>query len=776
MENKLGEKAEEMAGGADEKGVEEGSNIPFGNIDEEIANNLVRKVDEKTGNTSSQKYRLDVDTTRKLADKVANDMATAFEKVDEEGANNPVEGFKDIAYSIRKTFYGDESRNTGWDAPEEASGAFCIDIGDMLTAYDQHREDLVSQIANFTIDEWKGDDNLSAAGANPFPNPIVVRKLFVGNINSWTSTNELKRLFRRFGKVVDVHISNCIYSQRRKNFGFVTFKYPHDAQRALDSGPHILNRRELKVAAADPQHQPIELANGKIMWKRRDRSGSSTSSAYLATDEGSDERFYCSEPPVKKNTLKEIKFSNSDIDESLFCKRWQSASIMSWSGMKTLDMSDFVNDSHYLPTDDLVCSILQRCGALIHTVDISLKPSCTECPQLCHLNLSGVPVTSKDLGILGKNIGKQLLTLNLESCPGASDRDIGVLFQNCTKLEKVNVSRTKNLYGHCLEKLCENPVLELAINDCNNIQASVLIPSLKRLPKLRSLQMSCCINMTNKDVAMIVEAVPQLKELSMSRFFPFIDSMALSSLHLLSNLVSLDVHLNPVINDDVMAKIACYCIKIKHLNITGCSVNSSDEPSLSNTGVIAALKLPNLESLYMSYLARVTDEVLEVAANHTKLKHLECRGVSSFTDLGCSRVVTLCSQLESFDFSGCDFVSDITVIAAMCAVKQRMNNVTLLLTVGGTCVTENSSYKDVPLLQVSHLNLCVPHLRPDFVDDIFFPQSDDDFFDDNDDLDEFHLLDWDQGAQGYEFSSVEDYFDYEDYDDYELYEEYDDED
>nr|CAD7588259.1 unnamed protein product [Timema genevievae] len=702
MENKLGEKAEAMAGGADEKGVEEGSNIPVGKIDEEMAKNLARKVDEETRNTSSKKNRLDVDMTNKLVDKIAKDMATiSVEKVDEEGANKPVEGFKDIAYSIRKTFYGDESRNTGWDAPEEASGAFSLDIGDMLTAYDQHREDLVSQIANFTIDEWKGD-------------------------------------------------------------------------------------------------------NRKIMWKRRDRSGSSTSSAYLATDEGSDERFFCYKGPLKKNTVKENTFSNSDIDESLcfvnslnddclmhifsflskieclgierVCKRWQSASIMSWSGMKTLDMSDFVNDPYVLPTDDVVYRILQRCGALIHTVDISLKPNCTECPQLCHLNLSGVPVTSKDLGILGKNLGKQLLTLTMESCPGASDRDIGRLFQNCTKLEKVNVSRTKNLYGHCLEKLCENPVLELAINDCNNIQANVLIPSLQRLPKLSSLQMSCCINMTNKDVAMIVEAVPQLKELSMSRFFPFIDSMALSSLHLLSNLVSLDVHLNPVINDDVMAKIACSCIKIKHLNITGCSINSSDEPSLSNTGVIAALKLPNLESLYMSYLARVTDEVLEVAANHTKLKHLECRGVSSFTDLGCSRVVTLCSQLESFDFSGCDFVTDKTVIAAMSAVKQRMNNVTLLLTVGGTCVTENAAYKDVPLLQVSHLNLCVPHLRPDFVDDIFFPQSDDDFFDDNDDLDEFHLLDWDQGAQGYEFCSVEDYFDYEDYDDYELYEEYDDDD
>ncbi|CAG2066031.1 unnamed protein product, partial [Timema podura] len=140
------------------------------------------------------------------------------------------------------------------------------------------------------------------------------------------------------------------------------------------------------------------------MWKRRDRSGSSTSSAYLATDEGSDERFYCYKGPLKKNTVKENTFSNSDIDESLcfvnslnddclmhifsflskieclgierVCKRWQSASIMSWSGMKTLDMSDFVNDPYVLPTDDVVYRILQRCGALIHTVDISLKPNC----------------------------------------------------------------------------------------------------------------------------------------------------------------------------------------------------------------------------------------------------------------------------------------------------------------------------------------------------------------------------------------------------------------
>jgi hypothetical protein len=46
-------------------------------------------------------------------------------------------------------------------------------------------------------------------------------------------------------------------------------------------------------------------------------------------------------------------------------------------------------------------------------------------------------------------------------------------------------------------------------------------------------------------------------------------------------------------------------------------------------------------------------------------------------------VVTSCNELEHFDFSGCDLVTNATVQAALDSVTLRTNNVKLTLVVGG---------------------------------------------------------------------------------------------
>jgi hypothetical protein len=46
-------------------------------------------------------------------------------------------------------------------------------------------------------------------------------------------------------------------------------------------------------------------------------------------------------------------------------------------------------------------------------------------------------------------------------------------------------------------------------------------------------------------------------------------------------------------------------------------------------------------------------------------------------------VVTSCDELEHFDFSGCDLVSNATVQAALDSVKLRTSNIKLTLVVGG---------------------------------------------------------------------------------------------
>jgi hypothetical protein len=63
--------------------------------------------------------------------------------------------------------------------------------------------------------------------------------------------------------------------------------------------------------------------------------------------------------------------------------------------------------------------------------------------------------------------------------------------------------------------------------------------------------------------------------------------------------------------------------------------------------------------------------------------------------------------------------------------------------ISGTCVSDFDNAEEHPLLEVDCTDLCVAHLRPDFVDDIYFPSSEDEYFDDHDDLCDWgnHILD-----------------------------------
>jgi hypothetical protein len=62
----------------------------------------------------------------------------------------------------------------------------------------------------------------------------------------------------------------------------------------------------------------------------------------------------------------------------------------------------------------------------------------------------------------------------------------------------------------------------------------------------------------------------------------------------------------------------------------------------------------------------------------------------------------------------------------------------------GTMVCKLDTFEKNPLLEVDSSDLCVAHLRPDFVDDIYFPSSDNEDYDYADDM-----YDWGNYIFGY---------------------------
>jgi hypothetical protein len=190
------------------------------------------------------------------------------------------------------------------------------------------------------------------------------------------------------------------------------------------------------------------------------------------------------------------------------------------------------------------------------------------CKNLRCLNLAGLPVNSSGLRILS-TISHELRVLNLDGCSGVHDKHLHGVFKGSPYLERVILARNSSLTGRCLRGLAHTPLKELVLDECNNLRSGYLMKGLLVLKNLSSLSLNSCINLSGSVVAGIIGAVPKLRSLSLSQYFPLFSTTALKALDQLHDLISLNLQLNPAVNDEIMDVITRSCLKIEELNITG---------------------------------------------------------------------------------------------------------------------------------------------------------------------------------------------------------------
>jgi hypothetical protein len=194
--------------------------------------------------------------------------------------------------------------------------------------------------------------------------------------------------------------------------------------------------------------------------------------------------------------------------------------------------------------------------------------SASYCKNLRCLNLAGLPVTSSGLKFLS-TVSHELRVLNLDRCSGTLDRDLQKMFRDSPHLESVTLSHNNILTGKCLRGLAHAPLKELVLDECNNLLPEHLVNGLRELKSLTSLSLDSCINLSSSDVAGIIGALPKLRSLSLAQYFPLFNTTALKPLNQLHDLISLNLQLNPAVNDQIMDAITESCIRIEELNITG---------------------------------------------------------------------------------------------------------------------------------------------------------------------------------------------------------------
>jgi len=81
-----------------------------------------------------------------------------------------------------------------------------------------------------------------------------VKSLFVGNLNSETTEEELRQLFEAYGQIAQVHIIRDRGSGLPRGFAFVQMTNDEEARKAIEAlNGSILRDRTLSVSYARPR-------------------------------------------------------------------------------------------------------------------------------------------------------------------------------------------------------------------------------------------------------------------------------------------------------------------------------------------------------------------------------------------------------------------------------------------------------------------------------------------------------------------------------------------
>ncbi|KAG5918751.1 hypothetical protein E4U61_001491 [Claviceps capensis] len=305
--------------------------------------------------------------------------------------------------------------------------------------------------------------------------------------------------------------------------------------------------------------------------------------------------------------------------------------------IKHLNLRGCVQVEHYQRTEAVVRSCQNLINATLEgcrnmqksTLHTFLRTN----EKLVHLNLTGLPAVSNTSCKIVSESCPQLESFNVSWCRKVEARGIKAVIDSCPRLRDLRAGEVRGFDDLSTAEsiFTTNNLERLVLCGCVQLTDDALrvmiqgpdpefniLTGRPRVPprKLRHLDLSRCIHLSNSGVGTIGHAVPDLEGLQLS----------------------------------------------------GCKLltNAAVEPILASTPRLTHLELEDLEgltnSLFSQHLAQAPcTETLE----HLSISH--CEGIN---DLGMLPVLESCRKLKSIDMDNTR-ISDLSLIAAIAMVLKR---------------------------------------------------------------------------------------------------------
>ncbi|XP_034100534.1 uncharacterized protein LOC117565512 [Drosophila albomicans] len=474
---------------------------------------------------------------------------------------------------------------------------------------------------------------------------IVVKKLFLYNVDNKLTIPDLQKYFEDFGQVLGLQIfpsrsrigSNWKRSKAlRLMTGYVFFAQAKDAAEVLRNTSHTINKLRFSVKPNDSWHQPDAYAKPEHL----DEEKSEQSAVLLTLND------HCLEHIMRQLQLPDrIRFART-------CNRLRSVYVQASAALnRSISFDSFDGATDWDMRDFFTLS-----GAHVQHIEGNVPPA--RCQRLCEYlgqhcrNLRSMRATASYLST--RNMHKlfarthQLEELQLRACQLLND---GLLaLKHLRQLQRLDLSDNRRLTGLNMNLLPPS-IVSLTLVNCNGFHSQYMAKICRALPKLRQLNLHAVYTITTGFQQLVssncgnaieeviissnpmheyeyIAKLPRLKKLVLyyvepgTTFRPMLLTWLVQ--HKAQQLQHFEVRGQNCINGELLVEIG---------KLVGLRILALPHNSVIGERELESLKLPQLEQLNLKYWLNLTDAaVLRLLAACPKLQLLHLEECPRLTD------------------------------------------------------------------------------------------------------------------------------------------------
>ncbi|KAK6248900.1 hypothetical protein QUC31_020465 [Theobroma cacao] len=251
-----------------------------------------------------------------------------------------------------------------------------------------------------------------------------------------------------------------------------------------------------------------------------------------------------------------------------------------------------------------------------------------------------------------------LVTLSLDGAYRLSDKGLNLLALSAPALQSINLSQCSLLTSAGINNLAscfESTLRELYLDECQNIQAMVVLPALKKLKCLEVLSLAGIQTVCDDFVVGMVEACGKnMKELVLANCVELTDISLKFVGKNCSRLCALDLSYLHNLTDSSMRYLANGCRSITKLKL--CRNGFSDEAIAAfleaSGGSLTELSLNNIISVGLN-------TALSLSKCSRKLFSLDLSWCRNLTDEALGLIVDSCLLLRLLKLFGCTQITEV---------------------------------------------------------------------------------------------------------------------